>query len=99
MSCKKYSYAKSIRLQEDVLEFIEACPGNGFSEKFHHAIRQCRDGDEELKKRLKYYDDLITKRRCQLAEISKDVGMLNERLNTIRVKVQNIESERNYYPH
>lgn len=44
--------SKSIRLSEDLYEYINAYHGEGFNEKFRNIIMDAREAEPKLKKRL-----------------------------------------------
>ena len=57
---------RSIRFSDDVLEIIEAQPGENFTAKFEHLIRQCHQELPEQEKHLAFIRDLIKKENQRL---------------------------------
>ena len=57
---------RSIRFSDDVLEIIEAQPGENFTAKFEHLIRQCHQELPQREKELTFIRDLIKKENQRL---------------------------------
>ena len=68
---------KSVRISEDVLNIIEAQPGENFTAKLEGMIRTC------------YLE--MDKRQAALASIQKTIDMERSRLRQIRNKANEIE--------
>ena len=51
---------KSLRLSEDVVNYINSFPGESFSRKFENVVISCKDRDERLK-------------RAELEELQKQI--------------------------
>lgn len=70
---------RSIRFSDDVLEIIEAQPGENFTAKFEHLIRRCHQELPEQEKQLALIRDLIK--------------MESQRLQRTRTVINEIQSE------
>lgn len=49
----KKSIAKSVRLTQEVYDYIEQQAGNGFNEKFENIILEAKKGESDRKKELR----------------------------------------------
>ena len=70
---------KSIRIPEDILEMIEAQPGENFTAKFENLVRRCVQELPQKKRELKNIKDAIQRDR--------------ERLHNAQQKNQAIQTE------
>ena len=57
----KKSIAKSVRLTQEVFDYIDSAPGNGFNEKFENIILEAKRGESDRKKELARLDKQIEK--------------------------------------
>lgn len=92
MSNKKI-HSKSIRLTDEVLAYIEQAPGDGFNQKFENIILEAKNGEQERKRRLAYYDKLLEKRKTQLSEIGNRVESITKITNLICKNVDTLQHE------
>ena len=76
--CEKKKNSKSIRLTDEVLLIVEACPGEGFNQKFENLVLEFKKGEQKRKERVAYYDKIIEKQKKQLAEIAEQAQKLAE---------------------
>lgn len=74
---KRKSNAKSIRISDEVLAYIESAPGDGFNQKFENIILDAKQTEPARKKLVTYYDGLIEKKRKQLDRIADKVESLD----------------------
>ena len=56
MTLTKKSIAKSVRLTQEVFDYIDSAPGNGFNEKFENIILEAKRGESDRKKELARLD-------------------------------------------
>lgn len=63
------SNAKSIRLSDKVLKYIEDYQGNGFNEKFENIILFAMESESNRKKDIEFYDKEIESRKKYLNEL------------------------------
>lgn len=77
------SISKSIRLSEDLMEYIMHSPGDGFNDKFERLICSARDDEPRRKEELKRLDETIRMRQKQLDDISAKVSGLSIHLQAI----------------
>ena len=91
--CNKKIHSKSIRLTDEVLAYIEQAPGDGFNQKFENIILEAKNGEQERKGRLAYYDKLLEERTKQLSDIrnrmesvAKITNILVRNVDTLKVE-------------
>ena len=65
---------KSVRLPMDIVEYIEAQEGKGFTDKLINLLYDVMNGDESRKELIEEYDRLIQERRIRLGELNKKVN-------------------------
>ena len=53
MTLTKKSIAKSVRLTQEVFDYIDSAPGNGFNEKFENIILEAKRGESDRISRSK----------------------------------------------
>ena len=63
MTLTKKSIAKSVRLTQEVFDYIDSAPGNGFNEKFENIILEAKRGESDRKKELARLDKQIEKQQ------------------------------------
>ena len=56
---EKKNIAKSVRLTQEVFDYINAAPGKGFNEKFENIILEAKRGESDRKKELARLDARI----------------------------------------
>lgn len=67
------SIAKSIRISEEVFEYIEASPGKGFNDKFENIILEAKRGEAERKNNLERLEQEIEDaRKCLYKTIRQE---------------------------
>lgn len=49
----KKNIAKSVRLTQEVFDYIDSAPGNGFNEKFENIILEAKRGESDRRKNLR----------------------------------------------
>ena len=59
----KKNIAKSVRLTQEVFDYIDSAPGNGFNEKFENIILEAKRGESDRKKELARLEDRINKQQ------------------------------------
>lgn len=77
----KKSNAKSIRLSDKVLNYIMAYRGEGFNEKFENIILDAMESEEDRKRNLALYDELIADKR-------KEYYTMTDKLRSLEPMVQ-----------
>lgn len=63
MTLTKKSIAKSVCLTQEVFDYIDSAPGNGFNEKFENIILEAKRGESDRKKELARLDKQIEKQQ------------------------------------
>lgn len=70
--------AKSIRISEELHEYIMACPGNGFNEKFENVILEAKAGEAQRKEALMRLEKQIAESRHELDVLFEKKRYLEE---------------------
>ncbi len=55
----KKNNSKSIRLSDEVMNYIQSYRGEGFNEKFENIIIDAMESEDRLKQQLEYYENQI----------------------------------------
>jgi hypothetical protein len=61
--------SKSIRISEEVFDYIDQAPGKGFNEKFENIILSAKIDESDRKKRIAELDEEIQQKRCDLKKL------------------------------
>lgn len=77
------SVLKSVRVPEEIYEYILTYRGDGFNQKFVNIIRDARDSEEKRLSNLKYIDYRIQERQKILDEIDAAVKQLQLKLRLL----------------
>lgn len=80
---KRKVNAKSIRISDEVLTYIENAPGDGFNQKFENIILDAKRTEPERKRIVAHYDELIQKRKEQLSRIADKVESLDVTIQAV----------------
>lgn len=65
----KKNLSKSIRLSQEVFDYIDQAPGKGFNEKFENIILEAKTGEAERKQTLADLDARILERQRYLKQL------------------------------
>lgn len=65
---------KCVRLSDEVLNIVEASPGNGFNEKFEKLVLHAYFSVPEREKQLAALDNEIKKKTKELAKIREQIN-------------------------
>lgn len=90
---EKKSTVKTLRLSEDVCDYINSQPGDNFTDKFLRLIDEVRHGEEKRLSRIRSLDDCIEMKNRNLEQIIKDLRALDEinrNLSYISTSVQRL---------
>lgn len=69
--------AKSVRLSDEVFEYIQAYKGDGFNEKFENIILYAMNSEAERNERIKRLDELIASKEKQFNLIRDKLDKLD----------------------
>ena len=75
---------KSVRLSNEVYEYVNEFQGNGFNEKFENIVVFCMKTEVERKKRLDEIEKLIKSRSEELDKINADLEHARRATNVYR---------------
>ena len=75
---------KSVRLSNEVYEYVNEFQGNGFNEKFENIVIFSMKTEIERKKRLDEIEKLIKSRSEELSKINADLDTARRATNVYR---------------
>jgi len=84
------SNSKSIRLSNEVMEYINEYEGKGFNEKFENIILFAMKTEIERKKRVAELDKLISARSQELQAINKDLDTARRATNIYKKTMETL---------
>lgn len=93
---EKKSVAKSIRLTQDLYDFINNYKGEGFNEKFSNIITFCFKKEKELNKVIEQRTKELDSLNAKIAEKRALLGILNQLesvLNRATLISENLENK------
>lgn len=73
--------SKSVRLSNEVYDYVNEFKGNGFNEKFENIVFFCMKTEVERKKRLDEIENLIKSRSEELSNINSDLDTARRATN------------------
>lgn len=85
---------KSVRLPQDLIDFVEQQPGKDFSKKLLGILTECRDGALERQLMLQRYDEQIAERRNRLDTLMQKINslsMISRRVDALISEVDTAE--------
>ena len=74
---------KSVRMTQEVFNYIDGFEGRGFNQKFENLVLFCMKAEEEKKRTLSLYDDMIDSRKGVLSELYEMQNVLRQMLDWI----------------
>lgn len=77
---------KSVRMTQEVFNYINGFEGNSFNQKFENLILFCMKTEEEKKSKIELYDSMIDSRReflNQLHSMERLVSVMQPMLETV----------------
>ena len=83
--------SKSIRLSNEVLEYINEFEGKGFNEKFENIILFAMKTEIERKKRVAELDKLISTRYQELQKLNADLDTARRATNIYKKTMENLK--------
>jgi hypothetical protein len=75
--------SKSIRISDEVFEYIDAAPGKGFNEKFENIILSAKKEEPERQKRLAELNEAIAKETCDLQRLFDEHRYMRQFFNSV----------------
>lgn len=82
------SVAKSIRIPEEIYDYIEAYNGDGFNQKFCNIIRDARDTEADRNATISRLDKQVIERRKYLDETSQKLSEMSGQLRSMYSDMQ-----------
>ena len=67
----KKSNAKSVRMTDEVLAYVNAFDGDGFNDKFERLVLFCQKSEDERRRMIEYYDGCIADKRALLSNLRR----------------------------
>ncbi len=89
----KKSIAKSIRLSQEVYDYIQNYSGNGFNEKFENIILYACRTEKDREERIKRLDAQIKKKEKEYQELYESVDSLRIRVHSFVRNFYTLENE------
>ena len=83
--------SKSVRLSNEVMEYINEYEGKGFNEKFENIILYAMKTEIERKKRVEELDKLISARSQELQAINKDLDTARRATNIYKRTMETLK--------
>lgn len=91
----KKTNMKSIRLSDEVLEYIENFEGNGFNQKFENLVLFCMKEEDQKRKRIKDLDCLIQlefNKFNAVTALQRDARFVNQRLLSVQHDLEKLQT-------
>ena len=79
----KKTNMKSVRLSDEVLEYVESFEGDGFNQKFENLVLFCMKTEKQKRRTIEDYDHMI-KLTKQFLSMQHDLEKLQEYIQIIR---------------
>lgn len=77
------SIAKSVRIPEDIFDYINDYSGKGFNQKYVNIIRDARDSEPQRNARLAELNQQILEREKYIQEIGKQFDKMASDLRSL----------------
>lgn len=94
----KKTNMKSVRLSDEVLEYVESFEGDGFNQKFENLVYFCIKEEKQKRILLEDLDQLITLKRKKLNAIdafSRDLFLTQRNLEAVRSGLEDLRQSLN----
>lgn len=101
---KDKTVSKSIRLDTDFVDFVEAQEGRNFTNKLSGILEEYIKGDEKRKANIRYYEKMINSRRRELTDyielrqalsnIQRNAYMIESKLEACLVALEEYEAKK-----
>ena len=86
------SVAKSVRVPEEIYDYINSYSGEGFNQKFVNVIRDARDTEPERNETLDRLNKQISEREKYLKDTAKRLDELASELRSLSFDITYIQS-------
>nr|DAM03331.1 MAG TPA: antitoxin [Inoviridae sp.] len=86
------SVAKSVRIPEEIYDYINSYSGEGFNQKFVNVIRDARDTEPERNETLDRLNKQISEREKYLKDTAKRLDELASELRSLSFDITYIRS-------
>lgn len=93
----KKNIVKSVRLTQEVFDYIDSAPGNGFNEKFENIILEAKRGESDRKKELARLEDRINKQQRKQNLLFQQLTNFNYFLNSFEAAHKSLHDLRGYF--
>lgn len=91
----KKTNMKSVRLSDEVLEYVENFEGNGFNQKFENLVLFCMKEEDQKRKRIKDLDYLIQlefKKLNAVTALQRDARFTIQRLVSVQHDLEKLQT-------
>ena len=89
----KKNNLKSVRLSDQVMDYVINFEGDGFNQKFENLVLFCMEQEESKKQRITLLDQQIAKQYKKLnalQQISSEIGDVRRALTNLEWKANNL---------
>lgn len=86
------SVAKSVRIPEEIYDYINSYSGEGFNQKYVNVIRDARDTEPERNETLDRLNKQISEREKYLKDTAKRLDELASELRSLSFDITYIRS-------
>ena len=93
---QKKNIAKSVRLTQEVFDYIDSAPGNGFNEKFENIILEAKRGESDRKKELARLDEKIRRQQRKQNLVFSQLTNFDYFLNSFEAAQKSLQELRDH---
>ena len=90
---EKKSNAKSVRMSDKVLNYVECFAGNGFNEKFENMVLHFMENDNKLNQRIILSEIRLKSLECDISQkqgLLKDLTVFENRVGLIKTYLSDL---------
>lgn len=92
----KKNIAKSVRLTQEVFDYIDSAPGSGFNEKFENIILEAKRGESDRKKELARLDEKIRRQQRKQNLVFSQLTNFDYFLNSFEAAQKSLQELRGH---
>ena len=90
----KKTNMKSVRLSDEVLEYVENFEGNGFNQKFENLVLFCMKEEKQKRRTIEDYDYMIQlkcKKLNALNDLQRDARLMIRQLLSVQHDLEKLQ--------
>lgn len=88
----KKNNLKSVRLSDEVMDYVVNFEGDGFNQKFENLVLFCMSQEDILRQRISYLDKMIEE-RLNLLKLSSSLNYLQADIQRFQEQVTALSSD------